>query len=107
VKSQETSYYTPRQTSHPLRQNRVTLAGLRRLDRDSRTDEEQLARLEARGAGDCDEARNLRTKIHTAKIDSELADLPLAPDEADEKPLLAPKHKRAARKRRNKPASLN
>jgi len=71
-------------------------ARVRRADRNNRSDEQQLALLEERGAGGCKEAMQIRNRLDGKAMEG------LHPDEAP-KPV---KRNRPARKRRLVPASL-
>ncbi len=54
---------TKRQTTHPLRRDRRNRAADRQLERDARTNQEQLDLLIERGHGNCEEALRLRAQI--------------------------------------------
>lgn len=102
MKSPEQASWRSRATpQHLIRKERVKAAEFRRMTRANLTDEQQLARLQARGAGDCQEACILEARIQdtyfkeslTAAIEAPLPEVPV-------------KKPRGVRKRRNKPASL-
>jgi hypothetical protein len=78
-------------------------AKARLAKRNSRTDEQQLKLLEARGAGHCKEAMKIRARIAGLSV-KELVES----DEAVEalKDHIAKLRTRPQRKRRSKPASL-
>lgn len=80
----------------------------RKLARNARTDEEQLALLVARGAGSCDEALKIHQRLFR-KEDPTNADKQVGgidPAEATAALKAFNKSKRPARKRRAVPASL-
>lgn len=102
MKSQDTSTsYQTRVTQHLSRKARIAAAEARWHTRQSRTDEQQLAHLQARGAGDCQEAAILEQRIYEANFKSTLIEALEAP-----LPEVPVKKTRGVRKRRNKPASL-